>query len=84
MHTLDELFVHGLKTIYYAEREIAETLPQMTDVVTKDTRFPGSIGPMIAPIIPSVLAMQRAGESDLVERSVEESVRRVVDRLQNY
>ena len=53
-------------------------------MVTKDTRFPGSIGLMIAPIIPSVLAMQRAGESDLVERSVEENVRRVVDRLQNY
>lgn len=55
-----------------------------TDVVTKDTRFPGSIGPMIAPIIPSVLAMQRIGEGDLVERSVEENVRRVVDRLRNY
>ena len=28
-HTLDDLFVHGLKTIYYAERQIAETLPRM-------------------------------------------------------
>lgn len=45
---------------------------------------PGSIGPMIAPIIPSVLAMKRAGEDDLVERSVEENVRRVVDRLRTY
>ncbi len=39
---------------------------------------------MIAPIIPSVLAMKRAGEDDLVERSVEENVRRVVDRLRTY
>jgi len=28
-HTLDDLFVHGLKTIYYAERQVAGTLPNM-------------------------------------------------------
>jgi len=33
-HTLDDLFVHGLKTIYYAERQIAETLPKMIDMAT--------------------------------------------------
>ena len=33
-HTLDDLFVHGLKTIYYAERQIAETLPTMIDMAT--------------------------------------------------
>lgn len=53
-----------------------------TQVVTEDKRFPGSIGPMIAPIIPAVLAAQRAGGDDLVEASVEENVRRVVERLQ--
>lgn len=52
-----------------------------TQVVTEDKRFPGSIGPMIAPIIPSVLAAQRKGGDDLVEASVEENVRRVVERL---
>ena len=36
---------------------------------------------MIAPIIPSVLAAQRKGGDDLVEASVEENVRRVVERL---
>ena len=32
--TLDDLFVHGLKTIYYAERQIAETLPKMIGMAT--------------------------------------------------
>ena len=36
-HTLDDLFVHGLKTIYYAERQIAETLPEMIDMATDPT-----------------------------------------------
>ena len=32
--TLDDLFVHGLQTIYYAERQIAETLPKMIEMAT--------------------------------------------------
>lgn len=53
-----------------------------TQVVTDDARFPGSIGRMIEPIVPAVLAAQRdGGDGDLVERSVEENVRRMVDRL---
>ena len=32
--TLDDLFVHGLKTIYYAERRITETLPKMIGMAT--------------------------------------------------
>ncbi|WP_260597184.1 carbonic anhydrase [Sphingomonas endolithica] len=56
-----------------------------TDVVTKDVRFPGSIGRMIEPILPAVIAAERAGEDgDLVERAVEENVRRMVERLQTY
>lgn len=56
-----------------------------TDVVTKDTRFPGSIGRMIEPILPAVMAAQRANpDGDLVEHAVEENVRRMVDRLRTY
>ena len=33
-HTLDDLFVHGLKIIYYAERQITETLPKMIEMAT--------------------------------------------------
>lgn len=53
-----------------------------TQVVTEDARFPGSIGRMIEPIVPAVLAAQRSGADDLVEASVEENVRRMVERLQ--
>ena len=55
------------------------------DVVNKDVRFPGSIGRMVEPIIPAVLAAQRnAGEDKLVDAAVEENVRRMVERLQTY
>lgn len=36
-HTLDDLFGHGLKTIYYAKRQIAETLPKMIGMATNRT-----------------------------------------------
>jgi carbonic anhydrase len=40
---------------------------------------------MIEPILPAVIAAERAGEDgDLVERAVEENVRRMVERLQTY
>ncbi|WP_313440414.1 carbonic anhydrase [Novosphingobium sp.] len=55
------------------------------DVVTKDVRFPGSIGRMVEPIIPAVLAAQRnVGADQLVESAIEENVRRMVERLQTY
>jgi carbonic anhydrase len=55
------------------------------DVVTKDTRFPGSIARMIEPIVPAVLAAQRnVGEDKLVDTAVEENVRRMVERLQKF
>lgn len=56
-----------------------------TDVVTKDVRFPGSIGRMIEPIIPAVIAAQRTGdEAELADRAVEENVRRMVEKLQQF
>jgi len=36
-HTLHDMFVHGLKTIYYAKRQIAETLPKMIGMATNRT-----------------------------------------------
>lgn len=56
-----------------------------TELVIKDTRFPGNIGRMIEPIVPAVLGAQRAhGDEDLAEHAVEENVRRMVHRLQTY
>lgn len=48
--------------------------------VTDDTRFPGAIGEMVAPIIPAVLRAQRM-QGDLVANAVKENVRQVVRRL---
>jgi len=56
-----------------------------TEVVTKDVRFPGSIGRMIEPIVPAVIAAQRNSDDDnLVDRAVEENVRRMVERLNQF
>lgn len=49
-------------------------------VVTDNATFPGQIGRMIEPIIPAVLKA-RNQPGDLVENSVRENVRRVVNQL---
>lgn len=49
-------------------------------VVTDNATFPGSIGPMVEPIIPAVLQAQ-SEEGDLVDNAVRANVRRVVRQL---
>jgi carbonic anhydrase len=51
------------------------------DVVTKNTTYPGAIGPMIEPIIPAAI-QARSREGDFVDNTVRENVRRTVGRLQ--
>lgn len=51
-----------------------------TEVVTDNATFPGSIGPMIEPIIPAVL-QARSEQGDLLDNSVRANVRRVVKQL---
>lgn len=75
----------GVPLIVVLGHEKCGAVGAAADVVLKDSRFPGSIGRMIEPIIPSVLAAQRTGGSaDLVERAIAENVRRVVERLQKF
>lgn len=50
------------------------------DVATKNATFPGSIGPMIEPIVPAALAAKEQG-GDLVAATVRESARRTAARL---
>ena len=52
------------------------------DVVAKNATFPGSIGPMIEPIVPAALAA-RGREGDFLANAVRENVRRTVSRLKN-
>jgi len=49
-------------------------------VVTKNARFPGSIGPMVAPIVPAARAV-RGKLGDFVDNTVRESARRTARRL---
>lgn len=49
-------------------------------VVTENASFPGSIGRMVEPIIPAVLAV-RGQSGDLVENAVRQNVRAVVQQL---
>jgi len=54
-----------------------------TEVVTDNATFPGSIGPMIEPIIPAVLSV-RDKEGDLLDNSVRANVSRVVRQLRQH
>lgn len=53
-----------------------------SEVVTDNATFPGAIGDMVEPIIPAVLRA-RNEPGDLVENSIRQNVRRVVDGLRN-
>lgn len=75
----------GVPLIVVLGHEKCGAVAAATDIVTKDARFPGSIGRMVEPILPAVMAAQRAHpDGDLVEHAVEENVRRMVERLQKY
>jgi carbonic anhydrase len=50
------------------------------DVVDKNAKFPGSIGTMIEPIIPAVLAA-RGRPGDRTEQAIRANVSRQVERL---
>lgn len=53
-------------------------------VVEQGATFPGSIGRMIEPILPAVLAAKRAGARDLLDASVRANVSRTVGRLRQF
>jgi carbonic anhydrase len=50
------------------------------DVATKNTKLPGSIGPMVKPIVPAAMAM-KGKPGDFVDNTVRESARRTAQRL---
>lgn len=50
------------------------------DVVTKNATYPGSIGPMIDPIVPAAIAVRDA-QGDFVDNAVRESAKRTAARL---
>jgi carbonic anhydrase len=50
------------------------------DVVTKNATFPGKIGPMIEPILPAALAVQK-DSGDFINNTAKESAKRTAGRL---
>jgi carbonic anhydrase len=50
------------------------------EVVTKNAKFPGSIGPMVKAIVPAAMAV-KGKPGDFVDNAVRESARRTADRL---
>ncbi len=50
------------------------------DVVTKNATYPGKIGPMIEPILPAALAMQK-DPGDFINNTAKESAKRTAGRL---
>lgn len=50
------------------------------DIVTKNATYPGAIGPMVDPILPSALAV-RDNSGDFTNNAAEESARRTAARL---
>jgi carbonic anhydrase len=75
----------GVPLIVVLGHEKCGAVGAAVDLVMNDAPFTGSIGDMIQPIIPAVLTARRTkSDDDLVERSIEQNVIRVVERLKRY
>ena len=72
----------GVPLVVVMGHERCGAVAAAADVVQRNSRFPGAIGAMLQPIIPAVLAARAADPSgDLVDRSVRENVRQVLQHL---
>jgi carbonic anhydrase len=70
----------GVPLVVVMGHERCGAVAAAASVVRNNTTFPGAIGRMVEPIIPAVLKAQ-AQSGDLVENSIRENVRRVVNQL---
>lgn len=72
--------VLGVPLVVVMGHERCGAVKAATDVVTQNVSFPGAIGRMIEPILPSVLRV-RGEKGDIVDNAVRENVRRMVAYL---
>lgn len=72
--------VLGVPLVVVMGHESCGAVKAAMDVVEKNASFPGSIGRMIEPIVPAVLA-SRGKPGDPVEQAVRANVSRVCERL---
>lgn len=70
----------GVPLIMVLGHENCGAVGAAVSIVTDNTEFPGSIGAMVGPILPAVLAAQ-GQPGDLLDNAVRENVRRIVERL---
>jgi carbonic anhydrase len=70
----------GVPLVVVMGHERCGAVEAAVKVVTENASYPGSIGRMVEPIVPAVIAAQREG-GDLLQAAVRANVRRTVYRL---
>ena len=70
----------GVPLVVVMGHERCGAVEAAVKVVTENASYPGSIGRMVEPIVPAVIAAQRQG-GDLLQAAVRANVRRTVSRL---
>lgn len=70
----------GVPLVVVMGHERCGAVAAAASVVRENATFPGSIGRMVEPIIPSVLMAQKL-PGDLVDNAIRENVRRVANQL---
>jgi carbonic anhydrase len=70
----------GVPLVVVMGHERCGAVEAAVKVVTENASYPGSIGRMVEPIVPAVIAAQREG-GDLLQAAVRANVRRTVSRL---
>jgi len=72
----------GVPLVVVMGHERCGAVSAAAEVVERNAHFPGAVGAMLQPIIPAVLAARAAHpEGDVVDQSVRENVRQVVQHL---
>ncbi|WP_374441480.1 carbonic anhydrase [Stella sp.] len=70
----------GVPLIVVLGHERCGAVAAACDVVTKNAKFPGSIGPMVKPIVPAAKAVAKQ-PGDFVDNTVRENARRVARKV---
>ena len=72
--------VLGVPLIVVLGHESCGAVAAACEIVEKNTKFPGSIGPMLEPIIPAALAV-KGKPGDFVDNAVRENAMRTASRI---
>jgi carbonic anhydrase len=73
--------VLGTPLVMVVGHESCGAIAAAIELAEKDTRFPGSIGDMLLPLLPAAVAGARTGGEGKLDAAVAENARRTRDRL---